>query len=111
MMMCFSRSVGGMWCSVENLSNLVQSLGLNEAVLMASKMCLQPFVLGWVSSNSGGRKEARFPQNCWVLRMVFLSLDVPNWTRVGEMFCHVASGSLSDSWDLGRMFMHSSVIR
>ena len=111
LMICFCRSVGEMWCSVENVSNLDQSLGLNEEVLSASEMCLQPLMFGWVSRSSGGKNGAWFPQNCFVLRIAFLSLDVPNWTRVGEMFCHVAKGSLSRSWDLGRMFMFLSVIR
>ena len=111
LMICFCRSVGEMWCSVENVSNLDQSLGLNEEVLSASEMCLQPFVFGWVSRSSGGKNGAWFPQNCFVLRMAFLSLDVPNWTRVGEMFCQVAKGSRSISWDLGRMFRLSSMMR
>ena len=45
------------------------------------------------------------------LRIVCLSLEVPNCTRVGEIFSNVAKGSLSRSCDLGRMFRLWSVIR
>ena len=111
LMICFCRSVGEMWCSVENMLNLDQSLGLNEEVLSASEICLQPLMFGWVRRSSGGKNGAWFPQNCFVLKIAFLSLDVPNWTRVGEMFCQVAKGSRSISWDLGRMFRLSSMMR
>ena len=60
LIICFCRSVGEMWCSVENLSNLDQSLGLNEEVLSASEMCLQPFVFGCVSRSSGGKRVPGF---------------------------------------------------
>ena len=111
LMMCFSSSAGGMLWSVENLLNLVQQLGSNEGLLRAFKKCGQPFRLGLVSSISGGKKGAKLPWNCGDLRILCLSLEVPNCTRVGEIFCQVAKGSLVKSSDLGRMFKFWSVIR
>ena len=43
--------------------------------------------------------------------MVLLSLEVPNCRRKGETLSQVAEGSLSCSWDLGRMFMSWSMIK
>ena len=60
---------------------------------------------------SGRKKGAKLPWNCGDLRILSLSLEVPNWTRVGEIFCQVAKGSLVESSDLGRMFRFWSVIR
>ena len=68
-------------------------------------------MLGLVSCISGGKKGVKVPWNCGDLRILSLSLEVPNSTRVGEMFCQVARGSLVRSSDLGRMFRSWSVIR
>ena len=111
LMMCFSSSAGGMLWSVENLLNLVQQLGSNEGLLSALKKCEQPFVLGLVNCISGGKKGVKLPWSCGDLRILSLSLEVPNCMRVGEMFCQVARGSLVKSLDLGRMFRSWSVIR
>ena len=104
LMMCFSSSAGGMLWSVENLLNLVQQLGSNEGLLRALKKCEQPFRLGLVNCISGGKKGAKLPWNCGDLRILSLSVEVPNWMRLGEMFCQVARGNLAKSSDLGRVF-------
>ena len=59
---------------------------------------------------SGGKKGAKFPWSCdlWILR---LSSDVPNCMRAGEMHVQSASGSLLQSFDLGRMLRSWSVMR
>ena len=88
-----------------------QQPGSKEELLSALKKCEQPLVFGLVICISGGKKGAKLPWNCGDLRILSLSLEVPNCTRVGEMFCQVARGSLVRSLDLGRMFRSWSVIR
>ena len=90
---------------------MVQQLGSNEGLLSALKKSEQPFVLGLVICISVGKKGAKLPWNCGDLRILSLKLEVPNCTRVGEMVCQVARGSLVRSSDLGRMFRSWSVIR
>ena len=97
LMMCFSSSAGGMLWSVENLLNLVQQLGSNEGSLRALWKCEQPFRLGLVSSILG----AKLPWNCGDSRILCLNLEVPHCTRVGEIFCQVAKGSLVESQTSG----------
>ena len=53
----------------------------------------------------------KLPWNCGDLRILSLSLEVPNCTRVGDVFCKVERGNLVESLDLGRMFRFWSVIR